>query len=212
MTSIAVARAYQQSFETRPYATLAIANGALNALGDIVAQLTEKFNMPVHAREWRYDIPRTLRFAAFGVGMGPMIGRWNFVLERYFPLRSANVPPGGGKAPVSLRALGKRVAADQLFMAPIGLGIFIGSMGIMEGRDAAHIQRKYSDMYKPALITNWQVWPLAQVINFRFMPLAYRVPFQSSCGVFWTLYLSILNSREDEMQDRADAMRKSLDM
>lgn len=135
MTSIAVARAYQQSFETRPYATLAIANGALNALGDIVAQLTEKFvrlpsffpctrgadddppqNMPVHAREWRYDIPRTLRFAAFGVGMGPMIGRWNFVLERYFPLRSANVPPGGGKAPVSLRALGKRVAADQLFM------------------------------------------------------------------------------------------------
>ena len=48
--------------------------------------------------------------------MGPIIGRWNFVLERYFPLRSANMPPGGGKAPVSLRALGKRVAADQLFM------------------------------------------------------------------------------------------------
>lgn len=48
--------------------------------------------------------------------MGPIIGRWNFVLERYFPLRSANVPLGGGKAPVSLRALGKRVAADQLFM------------------------------------------------------------------------------------------------
>ena len=147
--------------------------------------------------------------------MGPVIGRWNFVLERYFPLRSVSVPPGRGKAPVSLRALGKRVAADQLFMyvlplshkygqadppcvllrAPIGLGIFIGSIGIMEGRDAAHIRRKYSDMFKPALITNWQVWPLAQVINFRFMPLAYRVPFQSSCGVFWTLYLSILNSR-----------------
>lgn len=115
------------------------------------------------------------------------------------------------------------------FRAPIGLGIFIGSMGIMEGRDTAHIQRKYSDMYKPALITNWQVWPLAQVINFRFMPLAYRVPFQSSCGVFWTLYLSILNSRyslplsptlwplthpcrEDEVQERTDAMRRSLDM
>ena len=42
MASIAVARAYQQSFETHPYGTLAITNGALNALGDIVAQLTEK--------------------------------------------------------------------------------------------------------------------------------------------------------------------------
>lgn len=28
------------------------------------------------------------------------------------------------------------------------------------------------------------------------MPLAYRVPFQSTCGVFWTLYLSLLNSRQ----------------
>ncbi|KZT74839.1 hypothetical protein DAEQUDRAFT_742290 [Daedalea quercina L-15889] len=212
MTSVAVARAYQQSFETHPYGTVAITNGALNALGDMVAQLTEKFNGPrSENRGWHYDIPRTLRFAAFGFGMGPIIGRWNFVLERYFPLRAAKPPPFGEKAPVSLRALGKRVAADQLFMAPIGLAIFIGSMGIMEGRDKTHIRQKYSDMFVPAIITNWQVWPLAQFINFRFMPLAYRVPFQSSCGVFWTLYLSILNSREDELQDRADAMRRSLD-
>jgi len=212
MTSIAVARAYQQSFETHPYGTLAITNGALNALGDMVAQLTEKFNGPPSERKgWQYDIPRTLRFAAFGVGMGPVIGRWNFILERYFPLRSARPPLGGGKAPVSLRALGKRVAADQLFMAPIGLSIFVGSMGIMEGRDATHIQRKYADMLVPALLMNWQVWPLAQFVNFRFIPLAYRVPFQSSCGVFWTLYLSILNSKEDQAQDRADAVPKSLD-
>jgi hypothetical protein len=26
------------------------------------------------------------------------------------------------------------------------------------------------------------------------MPLPYRVPFQQTCGVFWTLYLSLLNS------------------
>jgi len=26
------------------------------------------------------------------------------------------------------------------------------------------------------------------------MPLPYRVPFAQTCGVFWTLYLSILNS------------------
>ena len=27
------------------------------------------------------------------------------------------------------------------------------------------------------------------------MPLPYRVPFQATCGVFWTLYLSLLTSR-----------------
>ena len=41
MASIALARVYQQSFETHPYTTLALTNGALNALGDVVAQVTQ---------------------------------------------------------------------------------------------------------------------------------------------------------------------------
>lgn len=68
-------------------------------------------------------------------------------------------------------------------------------MGVMERRTTPQIKQKFSDLYTPALITNWQVWPIAQLINFRFMPLPYRVPFQSTCGVFWTLYLSIINSK-----------------
>ncbi|CDO72443.1 hypothetical protein BN946_scf184977.g144 [Trametes cinnabarina] len=201
MANVALARVYQQSFESHPYTTLALTNGALNALGDVVAQFTQKVveQRPEEPRkQWRYDIPRTLRFFAFGFGMGPVIGRWNFFLERHFPLRSL----GSNTGKVSVRALARRVGADQLFMAPIGLGLFIGSMGAMEGRSVEHIKQRYQDLYKPALIANWQVWPLAQLVNFRFMPLPYRVPFQSTCGVFWTLYLSLLNAKEAEIQDR----------
>ncbi|OBZ79660.1 Protein SYM1 [Grifola frondosa] len=208
MSSVALARVYQQSFQSHPYGTLAITNGAFNALGDVVAQLTQNIIEPRDERHNRprYDFPRTLRFFAFGLAMGPLIGRWNFSLERNFPLRFAGKNPGK----VSVPALSKRVAADQLLMAPIGLALFIGSMGLMEGRDSMHIQTKYKDLYKPALIANWQVWPVAQLINFRFMPLPYRVPFQSTCGVFWTLYLSILNSEETELQDYEDSMREKL--
>ncbi|CCM02191.1 uncharacterized protein FIBRA_04270 [Fibroporia radiculosa] len=209
MTSITLARAYQQSFEHHPYGTLAITNGALNALGDIIAQMTEKFSGP-QRRHWQYDVLRTFRFFAFGVGMGPLIGRWNFFLERHFPLRFQSSALASNTERVSMRALSKRVGADQLIMAPIGLSIFIGSMGIMEGRDGPHIQRKYTDLLVPVLITNWKVWPIAQLINFRYMPLPYRVPFQSTCGIFWTLYLSILNSKESEVQQREDAFRKTL--
>ncbi|KAG2114130.1 hypothetical protein DEU56DRAFT_842051, partial [Suillus clintonianus] len=45
------------------------------------------------------------------------------------------------------------------------------------------------------------VWTVAQMISFRYMPLPYRIPFQSACGVFWTLYLSIFNAKEDERED-----------
>ena len=86
-------------------------------------------------------------------------------------------------------------------------------MGVMEGRSAQQIKGKYTDLYGTALLTNWKIWPAAQVsnlfqltssdalnrvaqlVNFRYMPLPYRVPFQSACGVFWTLYLSVLNSK-----------------
>ena len=42
---------------------------------------------------------------------GPVMGRWNLLLERRFPLRSIK-----GSNNVSFKALGKRVAADQLIM------------------------------------------------------------------------------------------------
>jgi protein Mpv17 len=41
-------------------------------------------------------------------------------------------------------------------------------MGIMEGRDSTHIQGKFKDMYVPAIMANWQVWPLAQASNLAF--------------------------------------------
>ncbi|KAH8100538.1 hypothetical protein BXZ70DRAFT_1008036 [Cristinia sonorae] len=209
MASIALARAYQQSFDSHPYGTLALTNGALNALGDVVAQTTQNVFQPHKPHEDRpqFDFLRTARFFAFGFAMGPLIGRWNFFLERNFPLRSVGANQSGK---VSVKALSKRVAADQLIMAPIGLSLFLGSMGIMEGRDANHIKGKFRDLYIPLISANWQVWPLAQLINFRYMPLPYRVPFQSTCGVFWTLYLSIANSKTAQKQDHNDAMQRTL--
>jgi len=82
-------------------------------------------------------------------------------------------------------------------------------MGIMEGRSPRQIREKFRDLYPTAMASNWRVWPLAQLVNFRYMPLPYRVPFSQGCGVFWTLYLSILNSKEDEKQDRETSLRKA---
>ncbi|KAI9460247.1 hypothetical protein BJY52DRAFT_1211614 [Lactarius psammicola] len=206
MTSIALARAYQQSFEAYPYCTLAIAGGALTALGDAVAQLSQYITVSSNDRRagFHYDIPRTLRFFYFGASMSPLFGRWNRFLELKFPL-----PSHGGKT-TGFTALSKRVVVDQLIMAPVGLSIFLGSMGMMEGRDPEHIRARFNDIYQPALLANWKIWPAAQFINFRFMPLPYRVPFQQTCGVFWTLYLSLLNSAESEKQDTEDSQRALL--
>lgn len=133
-----------------------------------------------------YDYERTLRFAVYGMGMGPVIGRWLKLLERQIPVIVG--AKGNGLQ------FAKRVLADQTIMAPIGLVLFVGSMGLMEGKDIPSVGEKFQDMYWPALLANWKVWPLLQTINFTVIPLQYRVPFQSTCGIAWTLYLSLLNA------------------
>ena len=47
---------------------------------------------------------------------GPVIGRWNRYLEHRFPLRTRT------ENATSFVALSKRVAVDQIVMAPIGVG------------------------------------------------------------------------------------------
>ena len=42
-------------------------------------------------------------------------------------------------------------------------------MGVMEGRDRKHITEKYKDLFAPLLVTNWQVWPIAQVSFSQFL-------------------------------------------
>lgn len=57
-------------------------------------------------------------------------------------------------------------------------------------------RRSASPLTPPAaLLANWKVWPVIQAVNFSLMPLPYRVPFQSTCGIGWVLYLSLLNAR-----------------
>ncbi|ORY34585.1 hypothetical protein BCR39DRAFT_513490 [Naematelia encephala] len=182
---------YNYHFDRRPIPTLIITNGVLNSIADVIAQTSSILMSKTDQRSFFqiYDPERTLRFAVFGMAMGPIIGRWMRLLERQIPIRAG--AKGNGLQ------LAKRVLADQLMMAPFGLVVFVSSMGIMEGKTTDEIGQKFSDMYFPAILANWKVWPVIQTINFKLMPLQYRVPFQSTCGIAWTLYLSLLNAKEE---------------
>lgn len=102
-----------------------------------------------------------------------------------------DLPPMPHATPnVSVLALAKRVAADQFGMAPVSLFIFLFSMSLLEGLDSEETYEKIRANYMPILFVNWQVWPILQLINFRYIPLKYRVPFGSICGIAWTCFLS----------------------
>lgn len=45
----------------------------------------------------------------------------------------------------------------------------------------------------PTLLTNYAVWPLLQVINFRFVPFRHKTPYVLFWGYLWNIYLSNYN-------------------
>lgn len=85
----------------------------------------------------------------------------------------------------------KRLILDQLVMAPLFVFVFITFTAWLEGLSMAEIKLRLDDLYWHILTANWKIWPLIQIINFNFMPLQYRVPWQSSCGIVWTVFLSL---------------------
>ncbi|PKI82799.1 hypothetical protein MVES1_003535 [Malassezia vespertilionis] len=202
-----IASFYHRCFTQLPWVTLMVTNGTLFVAADALAQSFESrkedTSTPTDLGQ-RWDLHRSARFLAFGTGMAPLLAEWNKFIEHGFPIKNK-------RGAVVASGLARRVLMDQLAFAPFGLLLFVGSMGLMEGRRTLPaLEEKFRDVYWPALKANWAIWPFLQLVNFSVVPLGYvsslvfvfaannrlRVPFSASCGVAWTLYLSLLNQRD----------------
>lgn len=77
--------------------------------------------------------------------------------SRIIDPQTVAMPNTGQPGQVSLSALFKRVFADQLFMAPLGIALFISTMAILEGLEWDDIVERYKRMFIPILLVNWQM-------------------------------------------------------
>jgi protein Mpv17 len=46
----------------------------------------------------------------------------------------------------------------------------------------------------PTMLRNWQLWPFAGLINFKFVPGQFRILFVCSVSVVWNTYLSTVGN------------------
>lgn len=130
-----------------------------------------------------FDFERTTRFMSYGFLMSPIQHRWFRFLSATFPVT---------KTATWLPAL-KRVAFDQFLFAPAGLACFFTFMTIAEGGGKRAVQRKFQDVYVPALKANFLIWPTVQIINFRVLPIQYQI-VSLQCNASWLAKTYILYS------------------
>jgi len=167
-------RAYHRLLSKYPMRTQIVTASGLAATGDVVCQLCVEKNK-------KYDVVRTLRFAAITAAIAPGIVSWYRILERI-------------KGTSTLVPL-KRVIVDQIIAAPLINAVFIYSLHLTQSFSPEKALTKFKNEYVEIMINAYKLWPWVQLVNFYFVPLHYRLIFVQCFALIWNTYLSFATHR-----------------
>eukprot|EP01027_Heterolobosea_sp_BB2_P010923 GEZU01015953.1.p1 GENE.GEZU01015953.1~~GEZU01015953.1.p1 ORF type:complete len:130 (-),score=37.44 GEZU01015953.1:89-478(-) len=115
--------------------------------------------------------------------MSPIIHFWYQLLDRLFK----NANPNSKWVPML------KLLLDQLLFAPAINIFFFSVMSVLDGKPEEAPLRIQEKLW-PTLTTSWKIWPIAQYINFNYIPPELRVLFGNCVGFFWSVYLAMITS------------------
>jgi hypothetical protein len=91
-----------------------------------------------------------------------------------------------------------KILLDQLLFSPT---VLFGYLSILAFANQ-QLFEEYKNTFRPTsgkywqiLFVNWRVWPIVNIINFRFVPVHLRVLFTNIVGYFWGIYLILQSSK-----------------
>jgi protein Mpv17 len=67
---------------------------------------------------------------------------------------------------------------------------------LLEGSGLAGAKEKLITRFFTTLFGAWKFWPMANAVNFWFVPFQFRVLYMNILSLFWTGWLTYVNSRK----------------
>eukprot|EP00937_MAST-01D_sp_MAST-1D-sp2_P008273 g8273.t1 len=144
--------------------------------GDVVAQLARPHD--------ELDYERSAKVGMLGIFLnGLALHVWYRVLDRAFGTKAAD---WGGVL--------KKCAADQAVYAPVACGSFLTWAAVIQGGGVERVHRAADNNLRQSFFKTWaadcMVWPFANVVGFRFVPINYRPTFIGFVQLGWQSYMS----------------------
>eukprot|EP00752_Nemacystus_decipiens_P014597 g12999.t1 len=192
---------YLRALDDKPITTKVITSGVICGIGDILAQAlsyklaaTEAINLG--------GLLATLEFKRFAVytflgavWIAPVVHYWFDLLEQQFKDKKGS--PAPSFAMKMFKAL-KMVTVDQTIGAPLvnaGIIFLVPFLNaVTAGAGPFGAVKKAGELLKegilPTMLVCWKIWPIANMINFAFVPAKLRVLFMNFVGLGWNIYLS----------------------
>jgi len=124
------------------------------------------------------DYTRIRNIALTGLIISPLCHYWFGFLELVFK---------GNKSNLSNMA---RLIVDQLLFDPFLTAFFFVFTAMLNQKTVKQTIQDLKEKFWSAQQMSWRVWPLAQFINFNYVPETYRVLFANLVGFFWGIFMA----------------------
>lgn len=198
-------RWYKSCLRSRPLLTKSSTSSAIMTVSDVLCQRLERRNsaMLVHldeieneglsgggttssdnlqlwiANDWR----RTWHVAVTGFTLsGPISHTWYAILEAIVQIQHRQL------------GMAVRMVLDAFIFSPIAVAAYFIWRAALEGKGLEGIAAKLRARWRDALVASWTFWPVANIINFGFVPVELRVLYNNMLSLLWTGYLSHMNA------------------
>uniref|UniRef100_A0A7R9YBL3 Peroxisomal membrane protein 2 n=1 Tax=Pinguiococcus pyrenoidosus TaxID=172671 RepID=A0A7R9YBL3_9STRA len=163
---------YKSQLRKRPLTTKSLSSAVIAALGELLSSALKR---------QRLSARRLLIFFAYGgLFVGPIMHWWYALLERHCRRY------GAGTYGLLLRLLG-----DRLIMAPpflLGSIFFLQTLLSGSVRGGAKAAR---EQFASVFSSSIKLWTPAQLVNFKLVPIEYRVLFGNLVAILWNAFLAM---------------------
>ncbi|WCJ24083.1 Peroxisomal membrane protein PMP22 [Euphorbia peplus] len=166
-------RKYLIQLQAHPLRTKAITAGTLAGCSDAIAQKLSGIKT--------LQLRRLLLIMLYGFAYGGPFGHFlHKLMDKIFKGKKDN------------KTVAKKVLFEQLTSSPWNNMFFMAYYGlVVEGRPWGLVKGKIRKDYPSIQLTAWKFWPIVGWINHQYIPLQYRVLFQSFIGSCWGIFLNL---------------------
>jgi len=88
-----------------------------------------------------------------------------------------------------------RLILDSTIFSSVTLTGYFTIRSFLEGTGFEGANEKLGTRFFSALFGAWKFWPMANAINFWFIPMEYRVLYMNVLSFFWSGWLTYVNSK-----------------
>lgn len=89
----------------------------------------------------------------------------------------------------STQAIVTKMVLDQAIWAPFNTALFYAYLAMAEGH-LSSLPDTLQAKLLPTILAGYVLWPLAHLINFKYIPSTQRLLYINVVNLFWTVYLS----------------------